>query len=805
MAEHGLRRRLGAALIQFGRLERLAELALLFALLTAATAGVTSVLIAPDWGSLWRGLFFGLLVAWLLGTFKLPGWLSALVILALGGMYSLLFPGGLSARVGAVVYELRLLGSHVTLTTDRFAVDFSFLSQASLEFFTAMGVVLERLRQWVSAFAGGEPTFDPVATTLAWNLLVWIVASWSGWFLAARKNALLAVLPTILLTVSALSYGQSTYFTLYLILGMSLLLLAITQHDRRKGEWDQGGVVYPARKGREMANTVLVVTGALVLLSAFVASLSLTRIVDWLTPEHWASASQDSGLAKSFGIRPATTSEPDVFADVRRPGLPRDKLIGSGPELSRRVVMTVAVEDLQSLASGGKAPSFYWRSFTYDVYAGYGWQTSETRQSAYQADQPIQEGVLPEHVLIRQTVRPVEGGLSSLYAAGEPVSVNLPGDAAWRSSADLFGVQITGDEAYNALSLYPVASERTLRSAGQRYPAWVTQRYLALPPEVPERVRSLAIELTAAEPTPYDRARAIERYLRAFPYTLDVPRPPVDRDLVDYFLFDLKKGYCDYYASAMVVLARAAGVPARLAIGYASGTYDLNSRRFQVTEADAHSWVEVYFPKIGWVPFEPTASRPELSELGSAPLVAPTEIAPPVETPGASLGLRIAWGWYLLAGVLAGAVVLGFTWLIFDGMRLRQLGQPAAAVEVYRRMRHYGILLAASIEAGDTPYEFATALGERVQELAEPGLDPGFGERTIEAIRAITHAIVHLSYNPVVSASAQDVPVSRQWLGLRWRLSLVWALKYWQVWRAHLVDQWSVIRDKFGGNITQEG
>ena len=149
-------------------------------------------------------------------------------------------------------------------------------------------------------------------------------------------------------------------------------------------------------------------------------------------------------------------------------------------------------------------------------------------------------------------------------------------------------------------------------------PIGFRQRYLALPPGVPDRVRALAIELTAPERTPYDRARAIESYLRTFPYTLDVPRPPVGRDVVDYFLFDLKKGYCDYYASSMVVLARAAGIPARLVIGYANGTYNLNSKRFVVTEADAHSWVEVYFPGIGWVTFEPTSGRPPLNRADAA-------------------------------------------------------------------------------------------------------------------------------------------------------------------------------------------
>ena len=144
------------------------------------------------------------------------------------------------------------------------------------------------------------------------------------------------------------------------------------------------------------------------------------------------------------------------------------------------------------------------------------------------------------------------------------------------------------------------------------------QRYLALPPGIPMRVLELASELTGGAPTPLDRIRIIESYLRKIPYTLDLPAPPVDRDIVDYFLFDLKKGYCDYYATAMVVMARAIGVPARLAMGYASGSYDSANQRYLVTEADAHSWAEIYFPGYGWVEFEPTGGLPEVQRPGSS-------------------------------------------------------------------------------------------------------------------------------------------------------------------------------------------
>ncbi len=138
------------------------------------------------------------------------------------------------------------------------------------------------------------------------------------------------------------------------------------------------------------------------------------------------------------------------------------------------------------------------------------------------------------------------------------------------------------------------------------------QTYLQLPEDLPKRLVELANGLVMGSTTPYDRVRAIESYLRKVPYSLDVPEPPKDQDVVDYYLFDLKQGYCDYSASALVVLARAAGIPARLVMGYAQGAYDAQNQVYVVTEADAHSWPEVYFTGIGWVEFEPTAAQPEI-------------------------------------------------------------------------------------------------------------------------------------------------------------------------------------------------
>ena len=133
--------------------------------------------------------------------------------------------------------------------------------------------------------------------------------------------------------------------------------------------------------------------------------------------------------------------------------------------------------------------------------------------------------------------------------------------------------------------------------------------YTQLPEQLPARLYDLAEQITKDAPTTYDRVRAIESYFTEAGYRYekkDVPYPEKDEDYVDQFVFETKKGYCDNYSSSMVVLLRTLDIPARWAKGYASGTYDSETGTTLITENDAHSWVEVYFPTLGWIPFEPT-------------------------------------------------------------------------------------------------------------------------------------------------------------------------------------------------------
>ncbi|KRM72608.1 transglutaminase TgpA family protein [Lacticaseibacillus brantae] len=132
-------------------------------------------------------------------------------------------------------------------------------------------------------------------------------------------------------------------------------------------------------------------------------------------------------------------------------------------------------------------------------------------------------------------------------------------------------------------------------------------------PAIPTRVKRLAQQVTADASTYYAKVKAIETYLRTSPNLIyskvDARTTPKGRDYVDYFLFDSQVGYCDNFSSAMVVMLRSIGIPARWAMGYNTGTLTTSGKTtdtYTITNANAHSWPEVYFTGFGWLPFEPT-------------------------------------------------------------------------------------------------------------------------------------------------------------------------------------------------------
>jgi transglutaminase-like putative cysteine protease len=166
---------------------------------------------------------------------------------------------------------------------------------------------------------------------------------------------------------------------------------------------------------------------------------------------------------------------------------------------------------------------------------------------------------------------------------------------------------IDGDE-YTVVSEAPDSTPTRLRNAGRAYPPEIRDRYLQVPASTPSRVERKAHDVAEGATTPYDAARAIETWLEANKeYSWDADRP--EDDLADAFIFSMERGYCVHYATAMVIMLRMLDVPARFATGYTPGER-VAENRWVVRGFDSHAWVEVYFPTVGWITFDPTPPDP---------------------------------------------------------------------------------------------------------------------------------------------------------------------------------------------------
>jgi transglutaminase-like putative cysteine protease len=290
-------------------------------------------------------------------------------------------------------------------------------------------------------------------------------------------------------------------------------------------------------------------------------------------------------------------------------------------------------------------------------------------------------------------------------------------------------------------------------------PADIRYRYLQVPAALDPRVADLAHNMDAGAVSSAARARAIEKGLRTqYGYTLELPKQEV-RDPLTYFLFTRRKGHCEYFASAMTVMLRTQGIPARLVTGFQSGTYNPLTELYVIRASDAHSWVEAWLPNRGWTTFDPTPPDPTLRRatlwdkialyadaadtfwqqwvLAYDPSLQLT-LAERMERSGRSLGLRwveriaakvvvwkngvVAWSrhfgvWLLVA---AAALVLAAwlaprAWRALDMLRrVRKARQGQAnmadATLLYGRMLELLKRRGYHKPAWFTPYEFAASL-----------------------------------------------------------------------------------------------
>jgi len=648
-----------------------------------------------------------------------------------------------------------------------------------------------RLWWWAYTLVTGAQNRDNIVALLLVALLAWTLALFATWQIYRRRSALVALLPTgIFAAIIAFFRGGVATFYLIVYLACTLWLVAICRFWTSKEQWDQQNIDYPGNLGTEL----LLSFGPLLTLLLVVAALfpvvyvhpvrdAFWRVMDapWSRVERASEqifGPIDTGIPRGRAYGPGSGGE-----------MPRAHLLGGSPELGDTLILFVSTNDpppsLEPDDSGtmegplSPYPRRYWRGETYDVYTGQGWINSRLESRTLSSGRFLDRNPRPGSDLIQQVQR-LAASDTRVYAVNAPYRVDIPVQAWWRASGDL--AFLTGESGvYTAISRPQeptIAELQTNSPISTSLPAEVAERYLALPDDLPERVLDLARQVAGEAPTRYDQARAIEAFLRTYPYNLALPDPPEDRDLVDYFLFDLQEGYCDYYASSMVVMARAMGVPARLASGYAQGTYDRDARRWVVSEEDGHSWVEVYFEDLGWIEFEPTAGRPSLDRPGGDADAVPDIPALPPRSP--AWWQRLPWGLLVMGAILLILVGL-IAWIWRPRLPLDDAGQAQVSASLVRnrqaRLIRWGARLGRPLRDGQTAHEYSQELGQSLRRRGRNARLPQAHKAAETApgeVEELSDAFVRAQYGPGPLLERDAHQVRDLWPRLRRHLWWLW-------------------------------
>lgn len=256
------------------------------------------------------------------------------------------------------------------------------------------------------------------------------------------------------------------------------------------------------------------------------------------------------------------------------------------------------------------------RGVALDAFDGKTWQnTRHDKSTLLRADAgrfDLRMGGLPNAagraVHYRVTMEPIMSDVFFLLANPQTLEGN------YRSlSEDSAGDVFNSDNQhpisrYEADSMLPVLRRSKLLSSTSGYPPAILETYLQVPPVLDPRIRTLATQVTANAASPFEKAAAIEGYLRThYAYTLELPKV-VPHDPIADFLFVRRRGHCEYFASAMAVMLRSIGIPSRLVNGFSDGEFNDLTTQYIIRASDAHSWVEAYIPGQGWMTFDPTAA-----------------------------------------------------------------------------------------------------------------------------------------------------------------------------------------------------
>lgn len=617
-----------------------------------------------------------------------------------------------------------------------------------------------RFGMWWQGVLGANAARDDLVLVALTAALIWLMAGLTGWITRRFGRGFAAGVPILWPLGFVMLYSPAGRWLFVVAMGLTLLLHLVLDQQRLVREWvglklDYSPSLLVERALYALAIFGLVLTVALLTPNLYVYEVT-ARYYTWLRPVN--QGMEAIGKRLFPGVAGVMPWEPRTGA-----GTPaREFALGAGASQGVREVMRVRTSEPVSGAGFDAAPPGHTlRGITYSTYAGRVWENPGLpiiRQLPAEQPWNVRAPYADRRELVQSVNLAAPGGI--LFAAAEPQAPSIDYIAQERFPGDLIDLRAR-------VRSYTVVSELPMLSAAElaRLPAWdagvapvLPEEYrifLQLPATVTERTRRLATELTADAANPFAAATAIETYLRRYPYDLEVPELPDHvTDVADYFLFDLNRGYCDYYATAFVVLARLAGLPARLVTGYAPGSWLPAERLWVVTERDAHAWPEVYFPEAGWIAFEPTAARPPLVRL-AGPEAAGMGGAQPVFEPLPPPPAGFSWLWVFAGLALLAGAIPAVVWF----------QQRARREDPWLGLLRWGTAAGRPLEEGETPLEYGKRLGEWL-EISYPAQADNV-RVAMREVESLSRDVSAVQYAPARDRSmVRDQAVSR-WQRLR--------------------------------------
>lgn len=461
---------------------------------------------------------------------------------------------------------------------------------------------------WFWRYLAGYDYFEK-AYSLQFIIVIILLAALVISTIAYKEKG---VLPLILTGTAVMAYFWFVYVSkarLYLafFLFASIMLYSYQTYKKRHKEWIAADCIIDYKTGLNwMICSGAVITASLLLSTALPLSLGPVKW-SWLNEKvinlfpfiaEWRNdASESSGYG--FNSRYSFSSMGHI-----------GNKLGGEIRMDDSVVMLVRT---------GSKETLYLRGAIMDKYYENGWSKSGKRYKEYKPDNPMS---IPYGNNVGFYERNLEIShrkllTSTIFAPYSLYRVQHDGRRIYMDAdSEVYAPKITAiDTVYKVTSIIPYIDIREIKLTGaETLREEDFKRYTSLPDNIPERVRELSYGITNAERGNYDKAKAIENYLRRnYTYSLKPPRLPLNKEFTDHFLFEGEEGYCTYFATSMAILLRASGVPCRYVEGFIT-TYEGAYER-EIKGTDAHAWVEVFFDGYGWITYEPTPQYPAVEIL----------------------------------------------------------------------------------------------------------------------------------------------------------------------------------------------